>query len=136
MTGVRGAILGMMPALTLIACAGNPFEVVTGVRSMCDVPFEEGEIVKVSGEFRGDRYHYSFFIDPACPGKVWQADYERPFDRKYEDILNLRGALFGAMDHPVDYRIEVEGRLYIDYEGKPGIEFLKLGKAEPIVDVK
>lgn len=136
MTGVGGAALGLMLASTLAACAGNPFDIVIGARSMCDIPFEEGNVEQVSGEFRGDRYHYSFFIDPACPGKVWQADYKEPFGRKYEDVLNLRSALFGARNHPRDYRVEVEGRLYINYEGKPGIEFLKLGKSEPILDTK
>ncbi len=118
----------LLPAsILLAACAGSPFDAVTGVRSMCDVPFEEGKTVQVSGVFGGDRYHYSFFYDDACPGKIWQADYEEPFDSKYEDELELGNAIVigPAYRH---FKIEVEGRLYVNYEGKPGIEFLKLGR--------
>lgn len=123
MSPARTAATLASAATVLAACAGTTVDTITGVRSMCDVPFEEGKIVQVSDSFIIDKLHGTVFYDPTCQGKAWLPDFGDPFESRYADALGLDELFFVRA-----YRIEVEGRLFINQDGKPGIEFLKLGK--------
>lgn len=126
----------LVAATMLVACTtahAPAYDTLVNVRSMCDVPFEAGKTVRVSGIFRGDRYHYSFMADPACPGVVWNVDYTDAFRDRYRTTLELGNALAIGPGSRI-FRLEVEGVLRPDHEGKPLIEFHKLGNSERIVE--
>jgi hypothetical protein len=124
-------LLVLLTAVTFQAGCATGYDEIADVRSVCDVPFEVGKVVRVSGEFSGDRYHYSFIHHADCPGVIWTAYSTDSFRDRFSKTLELGNALFiGAGVR--NFEVEVEGLLRLDYEGKPAIEFQKLGKSERI----
>ena len=120
----------LLAALPL-ACATAEYDSLTNVQSICDVSFEVGRIVQVSGDFDGDRYHGNGLFHPDCPGIYWTADWTDAFGDRYYELLEIGNAIWIGTDFSM-YRIEVEGRLFIHSEGGPAIEFQKLGKSERV----
>jgi hypothetical protein len=123
----------LLSAAAQVACATrgtSGYDTLTNVKSICDVPFEEGTIVQVSANFDGDRYHSDGLFDSGCRGIYWVADWTDDFEGKYAKRLELGNAIvIGPFSR---YRLEVEGRLFLTHEGKPAIEFQKLSKSERI----
>jgi len=121
----------LVAAVMPLACATAEYDSLNNVQSICDVTFEVGRIVQVSGYFDGDRYHGNGLFDPECPGIYWDTDSTDAFDDRYREQLELGNAIWIGTDFS-RYRIEVEGRLFIGSEGGPAIEFQKLGKSERV----
>jgi hypothetical protein len=106
------------------------YDRLTDVRSICDVPFEEGTVVRVAADFDGDRYHGDGLFDSECKGVYWSADWTDDFARRHAKRLELGNALF--IGPHSRYRVEVEGRIFLSGDGKPAIRFQHLGKSQAI----
>lgn len=126
---------GLMSAAALqVACTtvdAPAYDTLTNVKSICEVPFEEGKVVQVSADFDGDRYHGNGLFDARCRGVYWITDWTDDFEKKFGKRIELGNAVFIG-PYFSRYRIEVEGRLFLSHDGKPAIQFQKLGKSEAI----
>jgi len=114
-----------------LACATVEYNSLNKVQSICDVTFEAGRVVQVSGYFDGDRYHGNGLFHPECPGAYWSTDWTDAFGDSHYEQLELGNAICIGTNFS-RYRIEVEGRLFIGSDGGPAIEFQKLGKSERV----
>ena len=124
-----GRSVALLLASFLASCATSEFDSVMNVQSICNVTFKAEQIVQVSGEFDGDRYHGNGLFHHDCPGVYWTVDWSDEFYAKYVKRLELENAIFQGTAFS-KYRVEVEGRLFVSSEGGPAIKLMKLRKAE------
>lgn len=132
----RAALMtaAVLSAVMLTACAtvgASGYDTLTNVKSICDVPFEEGKIVQVAADFDGDRYHGDGLFDSNCLGVYWIADWTEEFERKFGKRIELGNAILIG-PYFSRYHIEVEGLLSLSRSGEPVIQFQRLGKSEAI----